>query len=335
MGTSQVSDARGGLSELTYLPGGPGQVRPIDVDSLSYRGLLRLLVGEVPQALDDLKGSLTLARQGATLTLGLRAYFWLALTQYLAGAWDDTLLTVEQGFSAAAIHTRRFELPLLHLAARAYRPRGRDQRGRTARQAGRAGGGQRGLWPRTVVRGDGPRPGQPGGRRLPGHGRRAGWQDDSVLEGRSRTFAIWWRPLLAEGLIGSGQLERADAVLSLLRAGSTRISYLTPLLAWLDGWLAEQRGHPERALQLYEGGEDSGGIRSPVHDARLLLAHGQLLRRTGHRRQAVDRLRQASEAYQLLRAAPFLTRAEEELAACRLPGGAPRGGLAKKRLPSP
>ena len=51
------------------------------MDSLSYRGLLRLLVGEVPQALDDLKGSLTLARQGATLTLGLRAYFWLALAQ--------------------------------------------------------------------------------------------------------------------------------------------------------------------------------------------------------------------------------------------------------------
>ena len=71
------------------------------------------------------------------------------------------------------------------------------------------------------------------------------WQDDSVLEGRSRTFAIWWRPLLAEGLIGSGQLERADAVLSQLRAGSSRISYLTPLLAWLDGWLAEQRGHPD------------------------------------------------------------------------------------------
>jgi hypothetical protein len=48
---------------------------------------------------------------------GLRAYFYLALAQYLAGAWDDVLLTAEQGFSAAAIHTRRYELPLLHLAA--------------------------------------------------------------------------------------------------------------------------------------------------------------------------------------------------------------------------
>ena len=58
-----------------------------------------------------------MVRHGATFTLGLRGYFYLALAQYLAGAWDDVLLTSEQGFSAAAIHSRRFELPLLHLAA--------------------------------------------------------------------------------------------------------------------------------------------------------------------------------------------------------------------------
>jgi len=58
-----------------------------------------------------------------------------------------------------------------------------------------------------------------------------------------------------------------------------------------------------------------------VYAARLLLAYGRLLRRTGQRRQAVERLRRASDLYQALRAAPFLARAEEELAACRLPGG--------------
>ena len=38
-----------------------------------------------------------MVRQGATFTLGLRAYFYLALAQYLAGAWDDALLTVRAG----------------------------------------------------------------------------------------------------------------------------------------------------------------------------------------------------------------------------------------------
>jgi len=56
-----------------------------------------------------------------------------------------------------------------------------------------------------------------------------------------------------------------------------------------------------------------------VHAARLLLAHGRLLRRTGQRRMAVERLRRANDFYLALRAAPFLARAEQELAACHLP----------------
>jgi len=61
-------------------------------------------------------------------------------------------------------------------------------------------------------------------------------------------------------------------------------------------------------------------LHSPVYTARLLLAHGRFLRRTGRRRQAVERLRRANEGYLTLRAAPFIARAEEELAACHLPG---------------
>jgi DNA-binding NarL/FixJ family response regulator len=55
-----------------------------------------------------------------------------------------------------------------------------------------------------------------------------------------------------------------------------------------------------------------------VYTARLLLAHGRLLRRTGHRKEAVERLRRANDLYLALRAAPFLARTEAELAACHL-----------------
>jgi DNA-binding NarL/FixJ family response regulator len=51
-----------------------------------------------------------------------------------------------------------------------------------------------------------------------------------------------------------------------------------------------------------------------------LLAHGRLLRRTGNRKAAVARLRRANGLYLGLRAAPFMARTEEELAACDLPG---------------
>ncbi len=146
------------------------------------------------------------------------------------------------------------------------------------------------------------------------------WEDEAALDGRSRMYAQLWRPLLAEGLIGSGQTERAAVVLAQLQADSGQVSYLQPALAWLAGWLAEQRGALDEAREIYARGEETASTQSPVYTARLLLARGRLLRRTGHRKQAVQRLRRANGLYQELRAAPFLARTEEELAACHLPG---------------
>ena len=322
IGAAQVSGPRAGLAELAYLEADPVRARAIDVDALSYRGMLRLLAGDLGQAIGDLTASLEMARRGATLTLGLRAYFYLALAQYLAGAWDDVLLTAEQGLSAAAIHPRRFDLPLLHLAAVTV-PAGRgaaEEAERHARLADEAAAsvdyGRERVYAavaRALIC-------QAAGDYLGMADALGPWQDDAALDGRSRVWAVLWRPLLVEGLAGSGQLEQAAAVLAQLRAGSGQVSYLAPALAWLDGWLAEQRGDPELALRLYQCGGDSIGIPSPVHHARLLLAHGRLLRRTGQRRLAIERLRQASEMYQALRAAPFIARSEEELAACQLPG---------------
>ncbi len=61
-----------------------------------------------------------------------------------------------------------------------------------------------------------------------------------------------------------------------------------------------------------------------MYTARLLLAYGSLLRRAGNRKDAVERLRRVAGLYHALRAAPFIARAEEELAACHLPGSPAR-----------
>jgi DNA-binding CsgD family transcriptional regulator len=322
IGASQVSGPRAALAELAHLAADPARVDVIDVDGLSYRGMLRLLAGDPGQAISDLTVTLALARRGATLTMGLRAYVYLALAQYLAGAWDDVLLTAEQGFSAAAIHSRRFELPLLHLVATCV-PAGRGAAEEAERHAALAEEAAASVdydqehvyagMARALVC-------QAAGDYLGMADALGRWQDEEALDGRSRVYAVLWRPLLAEGLIGSGQLEQGAAVVAQLRAGADQVSYLAPALAWLDGWLAERRGAPAEALASYARGEVTDGVASPVHTARLLLAHGRLLRRTGQRRLAVERLRQASEQYQALRAVPFIARAEEELAACRLPG---------------
>ena len=322
IGASQVAGPRDALAELGHLDADTARVGPVDVDGLSFRGVFRLLAGDLDQAVTDMTASLRLARRGATLTLGLRAYFYLALAQYLAGAWDDVLLTAEQGFSAATIHSRRYELPLLHLAASCV-PAGRgaaeeaERHTRLAEEAAASlGYGQERLYAamaRALVC-------QATGDYLGMADALGYWRDDSVLDGRSRVYAVLWRPLLVEGLVGSGQTGQAAAALDQLRVDGRQASYLQPALAWLDGWLAEQRGAPEEAGRIYQHGEDTASGHSPVHTARLLLAHGRFLRRIGQRRQAVERLRRANDLYLALRATPFIARTEEELAACHLPG---------------
>ena len=321
IGASQAVGPREALAELGHLDANPARVDPIDVDGLAWRGMFRLVAGDLGQAVTDMTASLKMVRRGATLALGQRAYGFLALAYYLAGQWDDALLTVEQGLSATAIHPYRHELPLLRLAA-ACVPAGRGAAGEAERHARLAEEvaasldyGQERLYAamaRALVC-------QAAGDYLGMADALGYWRDEAALDGRSRRDAALWRPLLAEGLIGSGRAESAAAVLAPLRVGSGEVAFLQPALAWLDGWLAEELGSPEEAQRIYQRGEDTAGTDSPVHTARLLLAHGRLLRRTGHRKDAVERLSRANALYLALRAAPFIAWAEAELAACHLP----------------
>ena len=321
IGAMQAAGPRAALAELAHLDADPARVGPADVDALTFRGVFRLLGGDLEGAIGDLSASVRLARRAATVVMGLRAYVYLTLALYLAGKWDDALLTTGQGFSAAAIQARQYELPLVHLAAGCV-PASRGAVGEAERHAALAEQaaadldyGQEKVYAamaRALVC-------QAAGDYLGMADALGPWQDDPALDGRSRACAVLWRPLLAEGLIGSGQLDRAAAVLGQLRAAAARAGFLAPALAWLEGWLAEQRGDLSQAVQIYARGEQAVGTGSPVYAARLLLAHGRLLRRTGSRKDAVERLRRASDIYTALRAAPFIARTEEELAACRLP----------------
>jgi len=320
IGASQALGPREALAELEQLDADPARVDPIDVDGLAWRGMFRLMAGDLGEAVADLTASLKMVRRGAALALGQRAYGFLALAHYLAGDWDDALLSADQGLSAAVIHPYRHELPLLHLAAGCV-PAGRgaaEEAGRHARLAEEVAAsldyGQEQLYAamaRALV-------GQAAGDYLAMADALGRWRDDADLDGRSRRDAVLWRPLLAEGLIGSGQAEPAAAVLAQLRVGR-QAGYLQPALAWLDGWLAELQGRPEEAQRIYQRGEDTASTQSPFYTARLLLAHGRLLRRTGQRHPAVERLRRANDLYLALRAAPFIAQAEQELAACHLP----------------
>jgi ATP/maltotriose-dependent transcriptional regulator MalT len=323
-GAWEVAGPAAALAELGHLDADPARAGPLDAEGLAWRGTFRLVAGDLDGAVTDMTAGLTMVRGGAPLTLGLHPYAHLALAQYLAGRWDDALLTCEQAMSVAAIRPRRAQLPLLHLAA-ACVPAGRGQTEeaeRHARLAEEAAASLDYSQERTYAAMARALVCQVAGDYLGMADALGLWQDDAALDARDRGLAALWRPLLAEGLIGSGQNGPAAAVLERLRDDARQAGYLRPALAWLEGWLTEQQGHPDQAREIYEHGEQAAGGHSPVHTARLLLAHGRLLRRTGQRRMAVERLRRANDFYLALRAAPFLARAEQELAACHLPASA-------------
>jgi DNA-binding CsgD family transcriptional regulator len=320
---AQAISPQRGLAELAYLDADPAQVAPADVDALSYRGVLRLLSGDLRPALGDLAVSVAMINRGAPPSLGLRAYFYLAMAQYLTGHWDDVLLTAEQALSAASIAQRRFELPLLHLAA-ACVPAGRgltEEAQRHAQLAQQAATSVDYTQERVYAAMAQALVAQGGGDYLGMADALGPWQADSAVDERSAMHGALWRPLLAEGLIGSGQTVQAAAVLGQLetedQAGPA--SYLRPALAWLRGWLAEQQGQQQLALEIYASTAELTDRMSPVYTARLLLAHGRLLRRMSRRSDAAELLGRARGLFADLRATPFTERADQELAACRLP----------------
>jgi ATP/maltotriose-dependent transcriptional regulator MalT len=319
-GALEVAGPDAALAELGHLDADPARAAPLDAECLAWRGTFWMAAGDLGRAVTDMTTGLTMVRRGAPLTLGLQPYAYLALAQYLAGSWDDALLTCEQALSVAAIRSRRSQLPLLHLAA-ACVPAGRGAAGEAEPHALAAEEAAASLdysherlyaaMARALIC-------QTAGDYLGMADALGPWQDDAALDDRSRGVTMLW-PLLAEGLIGSGQTEPAAAVLDRLCENAGQAGYLQPALAWLQGWLAEQQGHPDQAREIYTRGEQAADPQSPVYTARLLLAHGRLLRRTGQRRAAVERLRRANDIYLALRAAPFLDRTAEELAKCHLP----------------
>ncbi len=322
VGVSQTDGVSKALAELAHLHPDPTRVEGTHADGLSARGLFHLLAGDLKRAVADLNASLQLFRKGVSLTTSLRTYSYLVLAQYFSGAWDDALLTAEQGLLEAGIHPRPIALPLVHLAATCV-PAGRgdveeaerhvyiaEQAAKTPdfSQVGLYSGMARAL----VCQAAGDYQGIAAALR--------DWLEDQTLEGRSRVEGVLWRPLLIEGLIGSGQHEPAAVALGELIPGAISVTYLQPALAWLQGWLEEEQGRPDVARQIYQQGEDSTGAGSPLYRARLLLAYGRLLRRIGERRAALERLRQANDLFRAFGARPLVAQTDDELAACGLPG---------------
>ncbi len=140
--------------------------------------------------------------------------------------------------------------------------------------------------------------------------------DLPVTDGNARHCQLWWRPLQAEALIGTGRLPEAAEAVRWLVELAKRTPALRTAASWLRGWLAERLGDHGEARLRYEAAitapHEPDDI--PLHRARLDHAYGLLLLSRGSRRAAVAHLRAAFECYSRLDAQPFAERCATDLA---------------------
>jgi DNA-binding CsgD family transcriptional regulator len=130
-----------------------------------------------------------------------------------------------------------------------------------------------------------------------------------------------WQDLYADALVSTGRLEEAAKFLmphEELAAARGRRSSIA-MLARVRGRLEAAAGRPEAAETAFQRAlEEVEHVPLPFCRALIELAHGEVLRRQGHRRAAADQLQAAHDRFAELRAEPYLERCDRELRVCGL-----------------
>jgi DNA-binding CsgD family transcriptional regulator len=140
-------------------------------------------------------------------------------------------------------------------------------------------------------------------------------------------WALWWRPLLVEALIGVGSHTRAAEQLRILRDLSEGVTYLTSTLVRLEAALSP----PAEAITVVDEYLSDCAAVYPLADGMLEHDHGRRLLAAGRRDAAVTWLTSAKARMTKLAATPFAQRVDADLAGCGVrTGPRPRPGLTER-----
>ena len=315
------------------LDGAEGDVTDPEVAWLqprSARGLLRMVEDDLDGARADFHAVATRAYELGVLNIAAFAFAYLARAEYLAGAWDDAVVHAERAVAVNDESDWGFTWPTV-VGIAVLVPAARGEWAAAEAAAGRRGGPVSGGL-RAVGRGGGDEPGPPrrGPRRRRGPGRRprAGAVVPHPRRGRrARVLGVAGpvRRRAGRRSAGSRRPTRCCAPHEERAAERGRLSSIARL-ARARGRVEAAAGRPDRAEAAFERALDaSGRVRLPFERAKIELAAGGFLRRTGRRRRAVELLTSAAAAFERLGAAPYAARCHVELAGSGL-HPAPRDG---------
>lgn len=293
----------------------------VELDGLCARGLLELVDDNLPAAVQDLTALAERARAGETCRLFELGLSLLATAQYRLGEWDEAAMHSEL---AATLYSDAHRIPVAHaVAAFVHAGRGRfdlaEDDVRAAEEAAQAVPTEGNRYYVAVARAV---LAQARGQFDQVRAATAPLLDGRLVPTVEGQDPWGWRVLAIEGLIGTGELAEARDRLSAFAELVTTQGWCSPQtdIARLGGELAERSGDDDAALATYSAGLQWDHERAPLPlpMARLALAYGSLLRRTGARRQAIEQLRNAHAVLASLGARPFLATCDAELSACGL-----------------
>jgi DNA-binding CsgD family transcriptional regulator len=302
------------LDELSREPARVLATEPTNLEVLACRGAMRVMVGELSAARQDLIAVVERQRTSATTQLMQTTHPYLATAQYLLGEWDSSRITAERGRSVAESGEQVYHYALSHLSATLV-PAGRGEWSTAEQHVQEAR-----HWAAVVGAAQDMRYAMIAAAVLAqARGDHAAMLDALTPmrqvdhEPEHAWWQAWWRPLLVEALIGCDHLT--EAAEALRRVSGNR--YLGVVRARLQGSLAERHGDERAALAHYRQGLEAppGPDDVPLYRAMLEQAAGRLLHQARQRPDAVKVLRQAYVRYLALDAWPFVNRCAEDLAA--------------------
>jgi DNA-binding CsgD family transcriptional regulator len=306
------------FAATTGADGDPGDAGFAWLQPRSARGMLRMIEGDLAGARADLAAVATTARRLGVLNTAAFAFASLSRAEYLAGEWDEAVL--HAGQAVAVNHESEFGFTqAMVVSIAALVPAARGEWGVAEAVLGGPGTVQPGDYERSVLavsvsrarlaesRGD-------AGGVLEALGSVPGFPfRDAVDEP-----GFWsWADLYAEALVATGAVAEADALLVPHEERAAQRGRLTAVarLARARGRVEAAAGRPNGADAAFERALAAAGeLAYPFERAKVELAAGQFLRRSGRRRRAVDLLGAAHETFTSLGAQPWADRCATELA---------------------
>lgn len=286
----------------------------------SARGLLRLVDDDLDGARDDLGSA---AVGASALGVSATASFclaYLARAEYFAGAWDDAVVHADRAVAVSTEADLDF-VSAMASAVAALVPAARgdyDDAEAHLRDASHPGDYERSVASVGLARA------RLAEARADPEGVLAALEPLRTLPFRDAVDepGFWaWSDLYAEALVAVDRVADADALLVPHEERAATRGRASPIarLARARGRVEAAAGHPEAAEAAYDRALAAlDRVSLPFERARVELAAGAFLRRTGRRRRAVDLLETARQRFAVLRAVPYVQRCDRELTASGL-----------------